>query len=286
MSGRIRTIKPEILEDDKTAALTDAEWRLFVSAFLLADDHGNFRASPALVDGQVFWASRIIRESVASLLESLASRGLISLYAVRGQPYAKINGWPKHQKVDKPGAPRMPSIQDGEIINDLSVFESHSRTPRESVANDSRLTPIPIPIPIPTSISDPDREGISRTRESERLPPPPPVKTMAEARALIAPLDAKVRLFEHWQQEHARVHGSSPVLVAPSAGLESAARVYVHANGDEAAAMAVITRFIESRHEYWSERKWALWLLENSKNYEQARLEIPRKETTADECAF
>ena len=46
MAGRIRSIKPELLEDEKAAALSDAAWRLFVSSWLLADDYGCFRAGP------------------------------------------------------------------------------------------------------------------------------------------------------------------------------------------------------------------------------------------------
>ena len=44
MAGRIRTIKPELLEDEVASSLSDSAWRLFVSSWLLADDHGNFRA--------------------------------------------------------------------------------------------------------------------------------------------------------------------------------------------------------------------------------------------------
>lgn len=42
--ARIRTLKPEILEDARTAGLSDAAFRLFVAMIVLADDHGNLRA--------------------------------------------------------------------------------------------------------------------------------------------------------------------------------------------------------------------------------------------------
>ena len=44
MAGRIRSIKPELLDDEVAAGLSDAAWRLFVSSWILADDHGCFRA--------------------------------------------------------------------------------------------------------------------------------------------------------------------------------------------------------------------------------------------------
>ena len=57
MAGRIRTIKPELLEDAKTAKLSHEAWRLFVSSILLADDYGAFRAEPGFLRGTVFWGS-------------------------------------------------------------------------------------------------------------------------------------------------------------------------------------------------------------------------------------
>lgn len=169
MAGRIRSIKPEILEDDKTAALSDSAWRVFVSSFLLADDHGNFRASPALVDGHIFWASRKPRESVANILGTLARVGLITLYQVRGQPYAKINGWPKHQKVDKPGAPRMPRCEDGVLIGDFESFVDDSRAIRELVANDSRLIHDPDPdLRSRSPIPDPFTAGVQKPKRRKQ----------------------------------------------------------------------------------------------------------------------
>ena len=50
MSGRIRTIKPELLDDAVTAGLSDMAFRLFVSSIVLADDYGRLRAR-VLQDG-------------------------------------------------------------------------------------------------------------------------------------------------------------------------------------------------------------------------------------------
>jgi len=121
--ARIRSIKPELLEDEKTATLSHLEWRLFVSAILLADDYGNFRASPARVSGVALWAHR---EDVGPALDALESAGLIVRYTVDGQAYAHISGWEKHQKVDHPGKPSCPGQ------------EKVSRNPRESLAETAR----------------------------------------------------------------------------------------------------------------------------------------------------
>lgn len=44
MAGRIRSMKPEILDDAIIAGLTDAAFRLFIAMIMVADDHGNLRA--------------------------------------------------------------------------------------------------------------------------------------------------------------------------------------------------------------------------------------------------
>jgi hypothetical protein len=112
--ARIRTIKPEILEDQKTAQLSHEAFRLFIGMIALADDHGGMRGETAWLEGQVFWACPATdgRSGVETALEELASAELISLYEVRGQRYASIIGWSKHQKVDHPGKPRVPRPDD------------------------------------------------------------------------------------------------------------------------------------------------------------------------------
>jgi hypothetical protein len=106
--ARIRSIKPELLEDEKVARLTHLEYRVFVSSFLLADDYGNFRAAPERIHGSVLWAHP--REGLAKALERLAIVGLLVFYMVADQLYVHIAGWEKHQKVDHPGKPLCPAL--------------------------------------------------------------------------------------------------------------------------------------------------------------------------------
>lgn len=130
--ARIRSIKPELLEDERTALLTNGEWRLFVSLLLLADDYGNLRANPKQIDGTVFWGTTEPMD-VQGMLLVLQDAGLIRLYHVRGQTYAHLCGWSKHQKVDKPGKPLCPGPQEGEPAKTPEKTDI-----RETVANDSR----------------------------------------------------------------------------------------------------------------------------------------------------
>lgn len=134
MAGRIRSIKPEILEDEKTAELSHIEWRLFVSLFLIADDHGNLRGESSYIRGQCLWATDDTREDVEDALEGLARVSLVSRYTVRGQSYYHIPGWSKHQRVDKPGKARMPGPDEADSESYSSVA-ADSRDSRETPRN-------------------------------------------------------------------------------------------------------------------------------------------------------
>lgn len=142
MSGRIRSIKPELIEDAVTAGLTDVAFRLFIGCILLADDYGNLRFEAAWLKGQVYWARDVDPKAFADALEELGEK-LVDAYVVKGQRYAAIRNWAKHQKVSHPGKPRVPG------------------PPRPSGESPETLRP-----DLRSPISDPDPEGdLPRARE-------------------------------------------------------------------------------------------------------------------------
>jgi hypothetical protein len=119
--ARIRTIKPEILTDEKTSELTSQAWRLFVSMISLADDHGNLRAKPVLLSAQVFHSCPD-RANTDKLLDELAASGLVLLYDVGDQRYANIVNFRKHQRIDNAGKPHVPGPN-----SELAEFRGESR---------------------------------------------------------------------------------------------------------------------------------------------------------------
>lgn len=151
MAGRIRTIKPETLSDSKAARLSDRAWRLWVSMWTLADDAGLAPADVDYLSAQVFWGTK--DKSAHEARVELVNAGFISLYEISGEVYAKINGWKKHQKIDKPSGARFPIPPD-----DLDLIRESSRilaNVREPSARDHDL--------------DHDHEGTTTI-----LPHPPP----------------------------------------------------------------------------------------------------------------
>lgn len=108
---RIRTIKPEILEDEKVSRLSDTAYRLFTSMIVLADDHGRVRADTRWLQAQIWWAHHP-PPNVISALRELWQAGLVDVYAVRGGTYAALMGWAKHQRVDNAGKGKVPAPDD------------------------------------------------------------------------------------------------------------------------------------------------------------------------------
>jgi hypothetical protein len=189
VAGRIRTIKPEVLDDEIAAALPHLAWRLWVSSWLLADDQGNFRANPNLLLGQVFWATptgieefrqavRILATCKTPANDSRESResganGLWLLYRVKNQPYAHITGWDPHQRVDRPGKPRCPGP---ELADEFETYEN-SGPSRDLFANNSREVPVgPVPDLRPTTsdqyLRPTTSTGIAPVKLGSQEPPP------------------------------------------------------------------------------------------------------------------
>jgi len=140
MAGRIRSIKPELLDDEIAAGLSDDAWRLFVSSWLLADDFGNFRAAPRYLAAQV-WQDTT-RNALTPLLE-LVQKERVLLYEVDGQLYAAVSTWERHQRVDNAGKPRVPSPPTNirEVSRDLAESLGGSplgpKTPRLDLSEGS-----------------------------------------------------------------------------------------------------------------------------------------------------
>lgn len=148
MSGRIRTVKPEWLEDELLAGASDEARVLSIALILMADDHGRGRASIATIASGA-WRYQMERDDGAHApevvarasraLRELAAIGFVKLYEVARQRYYELPNWTKHQKVDRPGKPRVPVPCVTESLEDSTSREcvaSASRDIRETLATD------------------------------------------------------------------------------------------------------------------------------------------------------
>lgn len=111
--GRIRSMKPDLLAEQRFASLSDGAVRLFFGLVSLADDRGNCPAAPRYLRGQIFWARQRSPIAICHLLRELSSAGLIDLYEIDGEKFAAVVGWlekdtPTYQRIDKPQPPKFP----------------------------------------------------------------------------------------------------------------------------------------------------------------------------------
>lgn len=200
MTGRIRTVKPEWLEDELLGSCSDAAAKLSIGLLLLADDYGNGRASLAQIAASV-WRYQLEQNDGANAPEVLAKASgafrelvamhFIGVYEVSGQKYFAIRNWKKHQRVDKPGKPlvpaRPPTLFDAESLEG----NPNSGEPRESGANPPRAIPeTPAPDPRPTTTTT----TTTTTGDHDAGPVAPPVIVNWDERETPCPLDLVEKL--------------------------------------------------------------------------------------------
>ncbi len=163
MAGRIRTLKPEILERERTATLSSDAWRLYVSLIVLADDFGNAAAIHPRLHAAVFWGCPH-PVAVKDLIEELVAAGLISKYSVKGEPFLSILGWSEHQQISHRGKPRVP----GPDVSDKTTgYKKSSGDPPETLRKNS--TPSGDP---PSGYTIDDRRETTITAQAPALAAP------------------------------------------------------------------------------------------------------------------
>lgn len=110
--ARIRTIKPEIWQDEDLAEVSEAAMLLAIGLLNHADDEGFFKANPALVKAAVF----PLREPSVSIqcgLTELSIAGFISLYeGSDGKQYGHIRTFAAHQRVNRPTPSKIKELVD------------------------------------------------------------------------------------------------------------------------------------------------------------------------------
>lgn len=107
--ARLRTVKPEYWTDEMVGQCSIAARLLFVGTWNFADDHGGLARSAKQLKAQVFPYDNIDCEP---LIQELLDAGLLIEYEAEGKKYLHIRGFKKHQKVEKPAAPRVPLYEE------------------------------------------------------------------------------------------------------------------------------------------------------------------------------
>lgn len=104
--ARIRTIKPEFWTDEKVVTLSAFARLVFIGLWNFVDDFGRMECSPVRLKMQILPADNA---DLRQLLAEISGAGLITLYSVDGKDYLQVNGFAKHQKIDKRAASKHPA---------------------------------------------------------------------------------------------------------------------------------------------------------------------------------
>lgn len=94
---------------------------LFIGLWNFCDDCGRHALSARTIKAEVLPGDDISLEDVLGMLQELSNNNLITTYSVDGKEYLQINGW-RHQRIDKPQAPKHPGPSDDHSKNDLGTF--------------------------------------------------------------------------------------------------------------------------------------------------------------------
>lgn len=178
---RVRTIKPELPEDETLGRVSREARLLFILLFTRADDWGRFRASPAYLRGTVFpYDHDLTPEMVSGWLQELVDVGIVRDYSVREERYGVLTNWAKHQRMDNAGRSLCPPPPFAEELGDLqppTEFNGETQPERKRVTRRAK-SPIPnlaaengkfplLPLPSPLSpIPHPSSPAASREPET------------------------------------------------------------------------------------------------------------------------
>lgn len=127
---RIRTVKPEMGQDEKFGQLSRDARLLFIGLISLADDEGRFRAIPSVIIGHWFPYDQDSPRKLSAWLGELVASAMVVLYEVEGVPYGLLPHFTDHQRVNRP----TPSLLPEPSLN------GHGAITEPSVSNHGDLT--------------------------------------------------------------------------------------------------------------------------------------------------
>lgn len=104
--ARIRTIKPDFWTDEKVVELSPFARLVFIGLWNFVDDHGRIPCSPVKLKMLILPADSA---DFPQLLAEISGAGLITIYAVDDKQFLQVNGFDKHQKIDKRAASKHPA---------------------------------------------------------------------------------------------------------------------------------------------------------------------------------
>lgn len=119
---RARWLKPEFFTDKKIGRLDPVDALVYQALWCWADDGGTAQADPDLIKAQAFYRwSAVTVPGITGAVRHLSGTGMVDLYQVVDDVFAKIRSWDRHQTVHKPSKFRYPNISQGVALNSAAL---------------------------------------------------------------------------------------------------------------------------------------------------------------------
>lgn len=100
--ARIRTIKPEFWTSEQVVECSATARLLFVGLWTFCDDNGIHPASERRAKMEVFPGDDFTPKQVRGFVDELIRHDLLKEYEADGALFWQVNGFRKHQKIEKP----------------------------------------------------------------------------------------------------------------------------------------------------------------------------------------
>jgi len=118
--ARIRTIKPDFWTDEKLTECSISARLLFIGTWNFADDNGNLDRSAKQIKARVFPLEQLDCEP---LLQELIAQQLLIEYSYEDRLYLHIQGFNKHQLINRPSKPTCPLFDDSLRTHGVLITE-------------------------------------------------------------------------------------------------------------------------------------------------------------------
>ena len=118
---RIRSIKPEFWRSPDIVQLSLEDRLLFIGLWSYVDDNGVGRDEEALIAADLFphdlsVSPHGVLKRIHGGLKRLSEAGLITRYIVKSRQFFEVRTWERHQKINRPSAPRFPRSDHPEAV--------------------------------------------------------------------------------------------------------------------------------------------------------------------------
>lgn len=240
---RIRTLKPEMWQDENVGCLSRDARILLVGLITMADDEGRLRAPGAAILGHVFPYDGDAPRKLAGWLDEVVASGMVLRYAHKGLPYLAFRHWKRHQQINRARMSELPPPPDSRVVTENAV-----KTPRpiteKSVKDHGRVT----------DDAHSHAQACGPGSRSDPVVPPPDKERTIDARApepaagndpRLATTVALLRQCQRFQFDAELLGVANVLAMYPSGDHEAAARLAVSRGVDPAYRTTDAARALE-----------------------------------------